>query len=404
MSRGLKLTFLFFLLCSLSLAEQPTLPSQDSVENRLKLLSTIQYDFPSLFATERSYDPDLVQYFAKQDILLRQLNEQSNYGELSKERSRPFSFRIKEGKSDLHLLEVPPHVGILRGHAGDDCATEYSFGYPWSPMERVFLVFGNNNLKGYVSGTKLLDVDEAKKQDSFYVHTITGPEISGREAVTIAKALVKSPKALNVSRVIFPPEENRDGNINYDEIKEALNEVMDESQNHKIKYLDEQVRSVIDRNVQTWNYDSHRKNTNSVRLSENEELDDVTVKAEKISFRSPTLRGVTQGSLLRMAAELAVTGNEALVETTLKYIKNGAEKMERLQEALQNPERLEAKPFLKAARAALEKEGISADVEFLASRHHLLAQGLRNSKDKATRELAQDKCRDGFVKVASSLK
>ncbi len=80
---------------------------------------------------------------------------------------------------ELILREVPPTLAIYRGVVGNDCSTERSFAYPYSPYERVWWVEKSDGTRlGYVSGNITLVED----RPSLFIRDVQVPGLHGDDA------------------------------------------------------------------------------------------------------------------------------------------------------------------------------------------------------------------------------
>ncbi len=155
----------------------------------------------------------------------------------------------KASGKPLILVEQSPEVALFRGNIGGDCATQYSFGYPNSPLEKVFFVYeeGDPKAKGYIS---LTQGRTASNESALFIHTINGPRLSAADTEAILLGLYKNRESLGGQAVFLPaPKDRKDdlGYINYTEIRSAIENLTQNSSNEAFYYKDRDTRLAIDK-------------------------------------------------------------------------------------------------------------------------------------------------------------
>lgn len=157
-----------------------------------------------------------------------------------------------EKKAALIVREVPPVVALFRGFAGNDCSSTYSSTFVKSPNEFVFLVYDSKGqIKGYAQGTKVLE----KGKSSFYLHTITGPRMSTKDALLIMQTFATNKMNMGFEQILLPSMTKIKKLVNFAPIHEAFQKVIT-STAVQIEYLDAPLRDLITKTLKvTKNYD-----------------------------------------------------------------------------------------------------------------------------------------------------
>lgn len=189
---------------------------------------------------------------------------------------------------ELHLLEVHPDLAILRGFVGNDCSTDVSFGYPYSPFERTFYVSDKNGLfLGYVA----LSIIEYKGKRAIFLHTIAGPEIKQGAADMILRAILKARTVIG-GELVFLPEDHRIGeNINFMAIDEMMRRYVRKVSPESIVWLDRDYRRVIMSSGSDSFYDDPDRNHSGRRLDV--PVDNIEISIEELPFISPLAKRIS---------------------------------------------------------------------------------------------------------------
>lgn len=74
--------------------------------------------------------------------------------------SQSVPIEIDVVERELVLREVPPYLAVHRGCLGNDCSTDRSWAFPYSPFERVWFVEHNGVKIGYVTGNITMLADK----------------------------------------------------------------------------------------------------------------------------------------------------------------------------------------------------------------------------------------------------
>jgi hypothetical protein len=148
-----------------------------------------------------------------------------------------------ESTKALRLTEVPPYIGVFRGLAGADCSTSYSFPYVYMPQERTFFIYSaNGTMLGYLMGT-VIEL-EGQTGKYFYVHSISGPDLSRKQIQIAMQGLHEATVSLGVKEVVLPSSERIHANMNYVSIHETLFQML-EPEEYDTVYADGAIRQSV---------------------------------------------------------------------------------------------------------------------------------------------------------------
>ena len=263
-------------------------------EKKLKLLRELEFGSIDYLAEEYMYTMALEQIGK---LLPKPLREDfmalSHHALREKEHElKTISFvsssddKVNAGE-ELTILEVHPDQGIFRGFVGNDCSTAYSFGFPYSPFERVYYVFDSDHkVLGYVSAS----VVEAEESPALFLHTIAGPEIDFVHADMILRAFLAAKSQLGVESVFLPEDYRIGENINFLPIDKIMREHVKGQKLVPLLWRDAHYRSEIVDCGSASHYDDPKRNAWGRRLEVSVESLDVQVKERPfLSPRTKTL-------------------------------------------------------------------------------------------------------------------
>lgn len=192
---------------------------------------------------------------------------------------------VKVGKDLFTLQEVPPEIGAYRGVVGGDCSLG-AYAFPFSPLERVYFIFVNENpLRAYVSGT-IVKVDQKL---TLYVHDLAGPMMTPELETEILHALYLARADIGVEALSIATKHMQEKNAAEEpsqssRIQALLKELNRYAKKERIEheYLDTEVRNFLGSQPSSnLEYDSPEVNANGhwVVPSQNQ-LDGLTVIIE----------------------------------------------------------------------------------------------------------------------------
>lgn len=147
------------------------------------------------------------------------------------------------------IQEIIPELGVYRGILGGDCSTTHSFAFPFSPLERVFLIFDKNGapMHLYFAGTIL----QTNRTPTFYLHDIAGPALTKEVQGIVLHALWETREQFGTKHMTLPTRVVREANAGEEPSKsprimaliEDLESYIGEQVNQK--YLDTDVRQFL---------------------------------------------------------------------------------------------------------------------------------------------------------------
>ena len=271
------------------------LPEDTAFEDFLDDITEAELDYIKDVHIKRKHIDEIVDFVGEsQKRELRRVLE-GRLGKISEDiekHKKTIVERVDAANTELTLTEVHPHLGILRGELGGDCSTSHSFGYPNSPLERVFFISNKRGEGvGYVNGTKVLLPDG---RDAFFVNSINGARVSGIMAERILVAMKKSQDALGVKEIVLLGEANVGGNIEYSLIRDVYHKSRGEFV--RIEFRDVEVREIIAGAVLASGYDM----PNALRIANYLKVRDISidVQVESREFAREIRRSDDLGTLL----------------------------------------------------------------------------------------------------------
>jgi len=151
-------------------------------------------------------------------------------------------------KSRIHLVEIPPYLGVFRGFCGGDCATQLSFPYVYATNERTFIINDeNDSMLGYMQGTEV----EIDGELTFYLHDISGPRLSQSSVELILKGFYKNLEKIGYEFFAIPNGKKIHDNINYKNIRGYLQKIAklhhDKYETDHTVYLDNHSRKLVNK-------------------------------------------------------------------------------------------------------------------------------------------------------------
>lgn len=209
-----------------------------------------------------------------------------------------------EKRAIVHIVEVPPYIGTLRGICGGDCSTSSSFLYSFMRGERVFFLYKTDSKGkmqespgGYMTMSSVI-LENGKK--ATYIKDLRGSDIDAERFDLIAKFFEKMAKSYDRNQAVlianreFIKKENRQT-----EAMEALYSVSSR-QNQSFEFTDiedrdkvKNLQNVIEKSFVS-DYDSEEKHKDGNKFK-NRRIDSKYVLDTKtIVFSS---NGVTKTSI-----------------------------------------------------------------------------------------------------------
>ena len=177
--------------------------------------------------------------------------------------SGPTKFSVDEGET-IYLEEVHPYLAVLRGFVGNDCATDVSFGFPYSPFERTYYVRdARGNFLGYVC----VSLVEFRGKRSLFFHTIAGPGITHPMADMIIRGFYAARETIGGHYMTMPEDHRIGENINFRPIEEMMRKAVKGVTPERVNWLDGDYRRIIMETGSSAFYDSPERN-HSARLVE----------------------------------------------------------------------------------------------------------------------------------------
>jgi hypothetical protein len=166
------------------------------------------------------------------------------------------TFYVQKG-TVLHLIEVHPDLSVLRGFVGNDCSTDVSFGYPYSPFERNYYVTdADHNFLGYLA----LSIVEFRGKRTLFFHTIAGPNISHGAADMLVRAVFSARNTIGGEYMVLPEDRRIAENINFRPIEEVMRKSVRDVAAEPVVWLDKEYREIISRTGSSSFYDDPDRN------------------------------------------------------------------------------------------------------------------------------------------------
>lgn len=195
--------------------------------------------------------------------------------------STPKVLTVKAGDV-IRLQEVHPDLAVLRGFVGNDCSTDVSFGFPYSPYERTYYVTNEKNeFLGYVS----LSLVDFRKERSFFFHTIAGPEINHAMNDMIIRGVYAAREQIGGKYMAMPENHRIEENINFSPIEQMMKKYAAPGRLEEVTWLDREYRWVIMDTGSRAFYDDPERNKLG-RLIETD-ASDLEVTVQRKPFQSP---------------------------------------------------------------------------------------------------------------------
>jgi hypothetical protein len=212
---------------------------------------------------------------------------------------------IVETVPALRMVEVPPYIGIFRGLVGGDCSTSMTFPFVYMPNERTYFIYSTGgHILGYLQGTLV----KAEDRTQFYVHTISGSELSNRHIQLAMHGLAKAAGELGFDKLLLPPKARIYQNINYVSIHNALYPLLMAQEPVAMSYPDGEFRewllTIKMTNGVGGGYDTEQANPTGHHVKVNNELL-TQVQTEVSESKFPTTMKLRR-TLTRSDAILAV--------------------------------------------------------------------------------------------------
>jgi hypothetical protein len=161
-------------------------------------------------------------------------------------------------REGLVLFELPADLALIKGLLARDCSSKTCMGYPMSAKERVFLAvdLASKAPLGIVVGSM---VNRPENPD-FYLHTVNGLRLTSFHTDLILKGFFKSRQHLGFSKLLLPPPDKIDENVNFSEIANVLRNYSTGRMDEPIDFIDATLRHVIE-TFSTHAYDSMAENS-----------------------------------------------------------------------------------------------------------------------------------------------
>ncbi|MBF0367458.1 MAG: hypothetical protein HQK50_17930, partial [Oligoflexia bacterium] len=288
---------------------------------------------------------------------------------------------VEKSVGQLTLKEVPPYIGIYRGFVGGDCSSDYSALYANGPSDRVFFIYDDKGkVKGYAAGT-IVDV---QGEPAFYLHTIAGKKLGGKETTLILEGLSQEIKALSANKLVLPQKDKVSSLINYSAIKETILSNIAGKTVIPITYrpLDQQIRSAFLDPTSKAAYDQVATNTHCLIYEKNEKMGKLETTTTPAIF-SPFSKEDKGDKLDRFlfALDLASIDRE---DTALKILKefniNDIAKVKKINKLLHNRDHQSLGKYVAILGGVLKEHGIHFK-EALERRGDLFDIGILNASD-----------------------
>jgi hypothetical protein len=179
--------------------------------------------------------------------------------------------RLKVGDK-ITIKEVHPNVSIFRGYVGNDCSTSFSPGYVFTPFDRYYYIFDENNRSmGYV-GISIVKLDGKKV---LYMHTIQGPNLTGEQVQMVMRGFQKVAQSFGAAAVLLSKDRNIESNVNFEPIRSAMKKAVKDKPLLPVQWEDQKYRDIISKWGSTEEYDDPKKNEvgRLVEFTDNEIID-----------------------------------------------------------------------------------------------------------------------------------
>jgi hypothetical protein len=310
-----------------------------------------------------------------------------------------FSKQIESRQSlagGLRLQEVPPTLGIFRGCVGGDCSTKYSFPYPNSPVERVFFVYSTDEPrpeaappKGYVSATLVEGSTRGStKEKVLYVHTINGKRISGADTVKIIEGLYQMRREFGASELALPTPDRLQFNVNFTEIRSALEGPARTGETRALSYLDRPLRAVLDQ-YSSATYDQAESNTEAKIYRPEHQKNfragggDLEIRVLRQGYPHYQAKSVQRPEVLLFALHLMNTDRRPLALRVLKaaQLDHQLDQVTSLQVLLRNESSSTLRDYHRSLRLAFETLGIPWRASILEDHPGLFSIGHFSASD-----------------------
>lgn len=157
----------------------------------------------------------------------------------------------------LTIREVHPDIAMFRGYVGNDCATCFSPGFIFNPMDRYYYVFDSQGKTlGYV-GTTFVKVKDKK---ATLIHTIQGPGFNEGSSQIVLRAFQAAQASFGSELTVLGNDMSINDNVNYMPIKVAMWDAVKGHKELAMKFDDMKYREIIASWDSTMDYDDPRNN------------------------------------------------------------------------------------------------------------------------------------------------
>lgn len=163
-----------------------------------------------------------------------------------------------QSRQGLVLYELPADLALIKGLLARDCSSTTCMGYPMSAKERVFLAvdLATETRLGIAVGTM---VNHPEHPD-FYLHTVNGLRLTASHLELILNGFFMSRQTLGFSKLLLPPPDKIDENVNFLKLAEVLKHYSIGAMDQPIDFIDAPLRNVIEE-FSTRSYDSMTENS-----------------------------------------------------------------------------------------------------------------------------------------------
>lgn len=290
----------------------------------------------------------------------------------------------------LDLVEKPARIGIFRSclggrRVGGDCATEYSYAYADSPVEKQFLIISESGKTNGTLSATIVEIQEGDKtKKALYVHTIQGRPVTGQMTKQILQTLYQNRGTLGVDEIVLPEAGRLPALLNFEPIRAVVKAEISEKKAVELNYLDKETRDFLGSKVKTQVYDSHHNNQRGVvYLPEEKEIKNLKTEHQKLKYDQYLTPKIAKEDFILFAMDLVTMGQDQTAERVLSFneLDIKTEQLQELYKVLQNEEKLNNKEYFSKAQSEFKKLGLTLDEDFITERRHYFEIGSLKSPD-----------------------
>jgi len=318
------------------------------------------------------------------------LSAQKELGEVSKEAAKLAAAKFDQSLKSfftkaqanslltkpISLTEVPPSIGIFRGYMGGDCSSSFSFGYPWGPNERTFMIHGSDGtLKGYLSSVIVKgDLQEL----NLYIHTINGSKISNSEAKAIIQGMSQIKEQLGVKSIVMPSV-NLFSINNYEAVRSAIQALSKGTPEVPLNYFDQYSRDHISK-VASAAYDRPESNPKGIPYKERTEIQPLKVTITESPVHLVP-KDITTGEAALIALDFKKISQDEMAERIIKAVNLKPADLNWAYREVTNPEKKPTEQFIHDLKTQFAKLQVTVDEDFLKRKYQLVGNGFLAAPD-----------------------